>query len=495
MSLISSITKGNHSDSTILNLLKLRAGVGLWSVRIHNADPMHPKSKWEWSQEFRRLLGFEENDLEKFPNKVESWTDRLHPDDVEHTFENFTACIKDASGNSRYDVQYRMKTKDNEYHWFRAVGGVVHDAKGRPEQACGALIDIGQQKKDEEQAALLGEYAGVGLWDALLHEGDAMHPESQWEWSPEFRRLLGFEGHDLEGFPNIPQAWSERIHPDDVEGTFANFAACMQDKTNQTPYDVEYRLKTKDGSYRWFQAVGGVARDAKGNPLRVCGSLIDIHEQKMAQETYIQKLSDLTQELETNVSEVAARASSSSSIVASAAEELSAAISEMDPKVAKSAEEIGKAFEEAAQANTIIHSLEEAANQIGDVVDLIKNIASQTNLLALNATIEAARAGEVGKGFAVVAAEVKELASQTATATEDITRQVDSLQNESKQALQAMDVIGNTMDTVKDSSNELTRLIGEQKIATEEIAEQLARTVEEINNVSEVIKTTTQNAR
>ncbi len=182
-------------------------------------------------------------------------------------------------------------------------------------------------------------------------------------------------------------------------------------------------------------------------------------------------------------------------MMASAAEQLSSSITEMDPKVARSAEETGKAFEEATQANATIHSLGEAANQISDVVDLIKNIASQTNLLALNATIEAARPGEVGKGFAVVASEVKELASQTASATEDITRQVEALQDESQKALHAIDIIETTMKAIKDSSSELSELIGEQRIATGEIADQLGRTVEEISNVSKVINITIENAR
>ncbi len=492
MNPISLLSKGKK-ESAALDLLSRCAGVGLWIVQIHNGDPMHPKSKWTWSPEFRRLLGFQGDDINEFPNIVESWTKRLHPEDKEDTFKNFTACINDTSGDIRYDVQQRIKSKSDEYHWFRVVGDFARDAQGRPEEACGVLINIDNAKKSEEQVAILGEYSGVGLWDAMLHEGDPMNPGSKWEWSPEFRRLLGFQGHDTEGFPNVVQSWSDRIHPDDVKHTFEEFAACLKNANSQSR--SQYRLRTKSDEYRWFQVVGGVTFGAKGIPVRVCGSLTDIHEQKMAEQVYKQKLTDLTHALEANVSVVADRASSSSSSVASAAEELSAAISEMDPKIASADEEIVTAFEEATQANAIIHSLEEASNQIGNIVDLIKDISSQTNLLALNATIEAARVGEVGKGFAVVATEVKALAYQTAAATEDITRQVLSLQSKSKQALQAMDVIARTMGTIKNSSNEIKNLIGEQKISTEKIADQLAKTVEEINNVSTVINTTIDNSR
>ncbi len=480
--------------SATLDLLSRCAGVGLWIVQIHNGNPMHPKSKWTWSPEFRRLLGFQGDDIHEFPDIVDSWTKRLHPDDREYALKSFTACINnDTGGDSRYDVQQRIKSKSNEYHWFRILGGVVRDVQGRPKQAGGVLINNDKQRKSEEQVAILGEYSGVGLWDAMLYEGDPMNPGSKWEWSPEFRRLLGFQGHDTEGFPDVVQSWADRIHPDDVEHTFEEFAACLKNATSQTR--SQYRLKTKNNEYRWFQVVGGVTFGANDIPVRVCGSLTDIHEQKMAEQAYKQKLTDLTHALEANVSVVADRASSSSSSVASAAEELSAAISEMDPKITGADEEIVTAFGKATQANTIIHSLEEAANQIGDVVGLIKDISTQTNLLALNATIEAARVGERGKGFAVVATEVKALASQTAEATEDIARQVASLQSKSTQALQAMDVIANTMGSIKDSSNELTQLIGAQKISTGKIVEQLAKTVEEINNVSTVINTTIENAR
>ncbi len=433
MSLISSLSQ-KRKNSAVLDLLN-HCAVGLWIVQLHNEDPMHPKNKWKWSSEFRRMLGFQGDDTNGFPDVADSWKKRIHPDDIEQTFTTFTSCIKDSRRNSRYDIQQRIKCKNNEYHWFRIIGGVTHDTQEAAKQACGVLINIDDQVT----------------------------------------------------------SWSDRLHPDDVKHTFEDFAACLRNESSQTR--AQYRLKTKSNAYRWFQAVGGVTCDTKGVPMRVCGSLIDIHEQKIAEQAYKEKLTDLTHNLEANISVVADRASSSSSNVASTAEELSASISEMNPKIARANEEIATAFEEATQANAIIHSLEEAANQIGNVVDLIKDISSQTNLLALNATIEAARAGDVGKGFAVVATEVKELASQTAAATEDITSQVDSLQSKSKKALQAMDVIRETMETIKGSSNELTQLIDEQRIATVKIADQLGETVKEINNVSTVINTTIDNAR
>ena len=142
----------------------------------------------------------------------------------------------------------------------------------------------GMQGADGEaarQMELLGRYAGVGLWDAVLYQGDAMHAKASWHFSDEFRRLVGFAHGDRQGFPDKVQSWSDRLHPEDSGYTFEAFAACLNDKSGRTGYDVTYRLKMKDGNWRWFRAVGGVARDAQGNPLRACGSLIDVHDQKV----------------------------------------------------------------------------------------------------------------------------------------------------------------------------------------------------------------------
>jgi methyl-accepting chemotaxis protein len=139
----------------------------------------------------------------------------------------------------------------------------------------------------QRRVAVLDENAGVGLWQAVLHKGDAMAPESRWSWSPELRRLLGF--NSLADFPDVVQSWSDRLHPDDAGGTFDKFGAHLADKTGRTPYSVVYRLKCRDGSYRWFRATGGCARDAQGNPLRACGSLTDIHDQVTARDVAVRE--------------------------------------------------------------------------------------------------------------------------------------------------------------------------------------------------------------
>ena len=134
----------------------------------------------------------------------------------------------------------------------------------------------------KHRVAVLDNFAGVGLWEAVLVNGDPMAPGSRWTWSAEFRRLMGFSS--VAEFPDVVSSWSDRLHPDDAAATFEKFAAHLADKSGKTLYNVVYRLKCKDGSYRWFRATGGCGRDAAGNPPRACGSLTDVHEQMSAQE-------------------------------------------------------------------------------------------------------------------------------------------------------------------------------------------------------------------
>jgi methyl-accepting chemotaxis protein len=156
--------------------------------------------------------------------------------------------------------------------------------------------------------------------------------------------------------------------------------------------------------------------------------------------------------------------------VAAAAEELASSITEIARRVGHSAEMAGKAVSETQSANERVNGLAQASERIGEVVRLINGIASQTNLLALNATIEAARAGEAGKGFAVVASEVKNLANQTAKATEDISAQVAAIQNEASEVVTMIGGIATTIAEMSEIATGVAAAVEQQNAATAEIA-------------------------
>jgi methyl-accepting chemotaxis protein len=139
---------------------------------------------------------------------------------------------------------------------------------------------------------------------------------------------------------------------------------------------------------------------------------------------------------------------------------------------------------DAMRTDDVVQALAEGAQKIGEIVDLIRNIAGQTNLLALNATIEAARAGDAGKGFAVVASEVKSLANQTAKATEDIAGQIAQIQRVTKEAVDSIGGIGNTIGEITNIATSIAAAVEEQGAATQEIARNVQQAATGTQDVS-----------
>ncbi|HYH19423.1 MAG TPA: methyl-accepting chemotaxis protein [Azospirillum sp.] len=189
----------------------------------------------------------------------------------------------------------------------------------------------------------------------------------------------------------------------------------------------------------------------------------------------------------TTVAAATEQASANVQTVAAASDQLRGSIGEIGHQVGRSAAISREAVEAVERTNATVEGLSIAAQKIGDVVSLIQSIASQTNLLALNATIEAARAGEAGKGFAVVASEVKQLANQTAKATEDISTQIGEIQTATTGAVEAIRDIGRTIAQVSDIAGAIASAVEEQAAATQEIGRNVQQAAQGTQEVSDNI--------
>ncbi|PID57970.1 MAG: hypothetical protein CR986_08640, partial [Ignavibacteriae bacterium] len=265
----------NNQDLRI-KIINDSVNSGLWAIKL---DPNMNIKQANWSDDFRKMIGFkDEND---FPNKLSSWADRLHPDDAKSTLDAFKDCLSDFSGKIVYDVNYRLKLKDDSYRWFRAAGHTIRDEVGKPKEFLGVFIDIDDKiKENEEMDQTISRYELIdsvlteGSWHMKVVEGDPMNPNNTLWYSNQLRKLLGYENE--KDFPNLFNSWSNSIHPEDAQMVVEAFGKHLMDTTGQTPYDVENRMVKKDGSTIWVRVKGKTIRGDGGIPILVAGAVEDV---------------------------------------------------------------------------------------------------------------------------------------------------------------------------------------------------------------------------
>lgn len=260
---------------------------GMW---FFDFDKKGALTAVRWSDAFRRMLGY--NSKEEFPDDLYSWKKIVHPDDYEKAYNEMDATIQDATGTHIYNVEYRMKTRNRGYRWFRATGEVSRQDDGTPIQFVGIFVDINDAKELENvarermasfeerirlQVALNQEKEHLRVFHDIIHSAmwsmdvDFEGRITDVYWSDEFRAQLGFE-NELD-FPNELSAWKNRIHPDDFEMAMSRLFDLIEGRVDN--YDLEARIRVQSGDYRWFHAAAKMSRARVGRGGNVYGTVVD----------------------------------------------------------------------------------------------------------------------------------------------------------------------------------------------------------------------------
>ncbi len=240
--------------------------------------------------------------------------------------------------------------------------------------------------------------------------------------------------------------------------------------------------------------------DSERNVLGYCVAWDDVSAQRVVEERARDVADTLAQasgqllELGVSLGTQSVSASEQAASAAASAEQMTASIREISASTSSAVVIVEEAVVSAGTATQSIEQLSESSQQIGDIIKLITGIAAQTNLLALNATIEAARAGESGKGFAVVANEVKDLAKETAAATERITTMIAALQSSCEQAVEAISSITARIQTISDGQSSIAGAIEEQSATTNEISRSVGEVARTADLTTSSVSTLTEAA-
>lgn len=239
---------------------------------------------WDWniksetfylSNRSENILGYNAGELEQ---QLEAWQGKIHPDDIQNVTQNLNAHLEGLA--STYISEYRIKSKSGEWLWILTRGRIVsHDKDGKPARMAGTHLDITPRKlseqalkQSEERFQLAVEGSNDGIWDWQDISKDEEY------WSPRFKELLGYAEDEITA--SYTQ-FQKLLHPEDTQRVMlAVDEHFKQDK----PFNIEYRLLTKNDGYHWFRARGHATRDKQGNPVRLTGSISDVTFFKKAQE-------------------------------------------------------------------------------------------------------------------------------------------------------------------------------------------------------------------
>ena len=395
--------------------------------------------------------------------------------------------------------EYKRIGKGGKEVWIQASYNPILDLNGKPFKVVKYATDVTEQKL--RNAGYEGQIQAVGKAQAVIEfnlDGTIIMANDN------FLNALGYTLEEVQG----------QHHRMFVEESFRVSVEYRQfwEALNRGEYQAgEYKRIGKGGKEVWIQASYNPILDLNGKPFKVVKYATDITGQKARNarfesevrsfgeqlESSSQVLTTVSQQMAGNAEETSTQAgvvsaaseqvSKNIQTAAAGAEEMTASIGEIAKNSNEAATVAKEAVSVAGSANETIKTLGESSVEIGKVIKVITSIAQQTNLLALNATIEAARAGEAGKGFAVVANEVKELAKQTAQATEDISQRIEAIQMGSEGAVEAIGKVSTIIGTINDISSTIAAAVEEQTVTTNEITRNVSEASRGSSEIAENI--------
>jgi methyl-accepting chemotaxis protein len=404
--------------------------------------------------------------------------------------------------------EFKRIGKGGRVVWIQATYNPIFDRAGKPCKVVKFATDITAQK--QKNADCEGQIAAIDRSHAVIEytlDGRVVTANDN------FLAAFGYRLEEIAGKPHS-------LFVDEHERQSAEYRE-FWGRLNRGEYLAgEFKRIGKGGREVWIQATYNPILDLDGRPAKVIKFSVDITARRRSATELQQQilntaigvassgeeLSAISQHLTSSSQEAAQQAtgvsassqqvSSNVSVVAASAEEMLASIREISRSATEASHVAKSAVGMAEETNSTIRKLGVSSQEIGKVIKVITSIAEQTNLLALNATIEAARAGEAGKGFAVVANEVKELAKETACATEEIGQKIEAIQTDTRAAVKAIGEVSAIIGQVNDISSTIASAVEEQTAATNEIrrnvSDAASGTSEIAENIGQVARETEQ---